>query len=224
MAIFGVVGEKGGTGKSILATNLAAMLANEGRDVLLIDTDTQRSSSLWQATRSENPTLSRVHCVSIFGKGLVKEVRELAQRYQDLVIDTGGRDTLEMRATLTCVDLALLPFQPAQFDLWTVDKMAELVTQASGINPSLEVLAVINQADTHYSSTDAKDARDFLQDYPSFQLAREPIRKRIAFKRAAQLGMGVSEYEPSTDSKASFELRALMRDIKKVVAGLAATA
>ena len=47
-------GEKGGTGKSTLATNLAVCLAHRGRDVLLLDCDPQRSSASWVGVRSAN--------------------------------------------------------------------------------------------------------------------------------------------------------------------------
>jgi ABC-type Na+ transport system ATPase subunit NatA len=50
--IVAVLGEKGGTGKTTLATNLAGMRAAEGRDVLIIDADRQGSASYWAEKRS----------------------------------------------------------------------------------------------------------------------------------------------------------------------------
>ena len=64
-----VGGEKGGTGKTTLATNLAALRAASGADVLLVDTDRQGSASFWAATRDENDALAAVPCVQVFGKG-----------------------------------------------------------------------------------------------------------------------------------------------------------
>lgn len=40
-------GEKGGTGKSTIATNLATIHALAGKDVLLLDTDSQASATFW---------------------------------------------------------------------------------------------------------------------------------------------------------------------------------
>ncbi len=46
-------GEKGGTGKTTIATNLAALRALAGHDVLLVDTDSQGSASYWASSRDE---------------------------------------------------------------------------------------------------------------------------------------------------------------------------
>ncbi len=208
-----LVGEKGGTGKSTLATSLAAMLATAGKDVLLVDSDTQLTASKWQAIRAENEALPRVSCVSVFGKGTAKELQNLAKRYDDLVIDTGGRDTFEMRAALTVCDLAVLPFQPSQFDLWTVEKMYEMLESASAYNPDIKVLAVINQAETNLTTTDYLAAQQFIKGYQGISLATEPLRKRVSFKRAGQAGMSVVEYERNPLKKSSMELKQLYMDI-----------
>jgi chromosome partitioning protein len=100
MSIILIGGEKGGTGKTTLAVNLAALRALKGRDVLVMDTDIQASASDWAQTRDETAVTPRVACIQKFGKGLQTEAHDLAKRYQDLIIDAGGRDSLELRAAL----------------------------------------------------------------------------------------------------------------------------
>jgi len=68
IVLFG--GEKGGTGKTTLATNMAAMLALKGRDVLLLDTDRQGTASFWATIREDTEIEPRIPCVQKFGKGL----------------------------------------------------------------------------------------------------------------------------------------------------------
>ena len=68
-------GEKGGTGKTTIATNLAALRALAGHDVLLVDTDSQGSASYWASSRDEAGIKPRVACIQKFGKGLQGEVR-----------------------------------------------------------------------------------------------------------------------------------------------------
>jgi chromosome partitioning protein len=102
-------GEKGGTGKTTLATNLAAKRALAGRDVLLVDADAQGSASYWAQSRDEAGP-RRVACVQKFGKGLKSEVLDLANRYQD--IDAGDRDSPELRAALVVAGRAYIPVQP----------------------------------------------------------------------------------------------------------------
>jgi chromosome partitioning protein len=78
--IVAVLGEKGGTGKTTLATNLAGMRAAEGqgRDVLLIDADRQGSASYWTEKRGgAHAHLPAVQSVQKFGEGLMWTVRDL---------------------------------------------------------------------------------------------------------------------------------------------------
>src|SRR5215470_17085985 len=68
--IIAVLGEKGGTGKTTLATNLAGMRAAANRDVLIIDADRQGSASYWTEKRDDlHASLPTVHCVQKFGNG-----------------------------------------------------------------------------------------------------------------------------------------------------------
>ena len=65
------------------------------------------------------------------------EVLRLAPKYQDIIIDTGGRDTTSQRAALSVADVLLVPFVPRSFDLWTLEKVAELVEEMKTANPKL---------------------------------------------------------------------------------------
>lgn len=206
-----VCGEKGGTAKTTAATNLAAMRAASGRDVLLIDTDTQGSASGWALTRSEAKIGPRIATIQKFGKGLREEIADLSKRYQDIIIDAGGRDSVEMRVALTKSDVAVLPFQASNFDIWTLPRMSELVQAAEAMNEKLRVLAVVTRASTNVSSTDVDDAKELLQDYPSLPSAIAVIRERVAFKRAA--GMGMSVVEHNSDEKAIAEIEQLYKEV-----------
>ena len=106
------------TGKTTLATNLAAMRASSGRDVLLIDTSTQGNADNWTQIRGEKDINPRVSCIQKFGKGLLSEVKDLTMRYQDIIIDAGGQDSIELRSALVVVEKVYIPIQPSQFDIF----------------------------------------------------------------------------------------------------------
>jgi chromosome partitioning protein len=209
MSIILIGGEKGGTGKTTLATNLAALRALAGRDVLLVDTDIQASASFWSQTRDEASIRPRVACIQKFGKGLQAEVQDLARRYQDIVIDAGGRDSVELRAALVVAQRSFIPIQPSQFDIWTLGRMDELVKTAEGFNPNLHAWVVISRVSTNPSVTEGTEAQEILADFEHLRLSKAIIRDRIAYRKAARDGMCVADADP----KAVEEVKALFDEV-----------
>ncbi|WAK04596.1 AAA family ATPase [Methylobacter sp. YRD-M1] len=205
-------GEKGGTGKTTLATNLAAMRALAGRDVLLIDTDPQGSSNYWVQSRDEERITPRVACVQKFGKGLPAEVKDLANRYQDIIIDAGGRDSVELRSALVVTEKAYIPIQPSQFDIWTLNQMDELVEAAKGFNPELRAKVIISRSSTNPSVHESDETGKLLADFLNLELANVTIRDRIAYRKAAKDGLAVTELKPK-DPKASEEMEILYNEV-----------
>lgn len=212
MSIILIGGEKGGTGKTTLAVNLAALRALQGRDVLLIDTDIQASASYWAQSRDEAGTQPRVACIQKFGKGLPTEVRDLARRYQDLIIDAGGRDSPELRSALLIAERVYIPIQPSQFDIWTLGRMDDLVTNAQGFNLNLHAWVVISRASTNPSVSEVAEAQSLLADFAHLRLAHAVIRDRIAYRKAARDGLSVEELKPG-DPKAGEEIRAFFQEV-----------
>jgi chromosome partitioning protein len=183
-----------------------------GRDVLLIDTDIQASASYWTQMRDEAGVTPRVACVQKFGKGLQREVQDLARRYQDVIIDAGGRDSEELRAGLVVAERAYVPVQPSQFDIWTLDRMDKLIATAQGFNIDLGAWVVISRASPNPSVKEAEEARMLLCDFEHLGLATAVIRDRIAYRKAARDGLCVSEMKP-VDPKAVEEVGALYAEI-----------
>lgn len=206
--------EKGGSGKSTIATNMAAMAARKGRKVLLVDTDRQPSSSLWAGLRQSlhEDSLPKVALLKLFGTDLGEKIKALSNEYEDILIDAGGRDSVELRAALLVADVLLVPVRASQFDLWGLTKIDDLVTEAKKINSNLSVFAVLNFGSTNPNVREAQEAREFVEsEFPKIVLARTVLSERIAFRRAAGEGKGVIEY--AQDPKASGEMRELFKEI-----------
>ncbi len=207
-----VGGEKGGTGKTTLVTNFAAMRRNQDSDVLVVDTDKQGSASYWAATREGNEQMRRVPSIQKFGKAIASEIRDLASRYQDIIIDAGGRDSLELRAAMTVVEKLIIPIQASQFDVWTLGAMSELVNQAIAFNESLQTFVVLNRASTNPSVSETAEAKEVLEDFENLVLLNTVIHDRIAYRKAAKSGLSVVELQPK-EVKAAKEMTSLYQEV-----------
>jgi chromosome partitioning protein len=207
--IVAVLGEKGGTGKTTLATNLAGMRAAKGRDVLLIDADRQGSASYWAEKRSlRGHPFPAVQSVRKFGEGLMRTVRDMARRYDDLLIDAGAGDSREVESALRVADIAIIPVQPAGLDVWTLGLIDDRVGEAKAVNPALVAYVVLNRTSPNPKDHDAADAREAIKGCQHLTLAAGGICDRVAIKRAAPAGLTVLEYKP-LDGKAAEELQQL---------------
>src|SRR5437016_5543085 len=131
-------GIKGGSGKTTVATNLAVIRARQGRDVLLIDADDQETATDFTNLRNERREGGAGYTsIKLTGAAVRTETLRLKPKYQDIIIDTGGRDTTSQRAALTVANVLLVPFVPRSFDVWTLEKVGALVDEMRSANPEL---------------------------------------------------------------------------------------
>lgn len=210
--IYVVGGIKGGSGKTTVATNLAVALALEGRDVLLVDADEQETATDFSAWRNERTGGETGYTsIQLTGQAARQELQRLSGKFQDVVVDTGGRDTTSQRAALTVADFYLVPFNPRSFDVWTLEKVARLIQEIQTVNPRLRSFAFINRADPRGS--DNADAAEALSDTDALEFLDAPLGNRKAYSNAAAQGLGVLELQPS-DPKAVAEFRNLLDKIK----------
>jgi len=206
-----IAGEKGGSGKSTIATNVAAGLALTGRDVLLLDADPQRTSALWVERREDSGIEPRVHCAEKTGD-LKQSVADLANRYEDVVIDAGGRDSRELRSGLLVTQRVYIPMRPSQADLETSPHVDELVGMAKSmrVDAGPDAYILLAMAPTHHLVTETGQARQILKDLPNLFLASPVICERKVYRDALAEGKGVLEMH---NNAAITECRALLEDL-----------
>ncbi len=201
-------GEKGGTGKSTITTNLAVWLANEGRDVMLLDADPQATSAKWVERRNEQG-LAAIHCTQKTGD-VYKTLMDLGDRYECVVVDAGGRDSKELRTALVAADVLYVPIRASQADLETLPHVNEIVGLAQGLNPKLMAYTLLSMAPTNPVITETQDAKSLLSEFSALQLSPFIVRDRKVYRDALLEGKGVIEM---TNSAAKAEIQLLAQEI-----------
>lgn len=205
-----VGGEKGGAGKSCIAQNLAVWLKLKGRDVLLVDADPQKSSYLWAQERSANEQLIELPVEHAVGD-LRKLLLDRAKRYDSIVVDVGGADSVMLRSAMTVASHILFPLRPKRRDLKTLANLEHIVSLTLPVNPKVIIRSVISQAPTLPSqSTRILDAKESCQSYgiPALDVL---ICNRNAYDDADEAGSSVMEL--GTDAKASEEINLLANEL-----------
>ncbi|QIX57168.1 division plane positioning ATPase MipZ [Piscirickettsia salmonis] len=106
---------------------------------MLFDADRTENSSSWNHIRNENKTLKRVNSVQGYGN-ILTQLADLSERYDDIVIDTAGKDSQEFRYALAVADIALIPFRCSMFDLKTLPQVSDIISTMRPTNPKNSML------------------------------------------------------------------------------------
>ena len=204
---------KGGVGKTTIALNLAIARALQGRDVWMIDGDRQGTAQTAITVRAESgkqPAISCAHYPD--GSTLRAQVLQTGPKFQDIIIDAGGRDSTALRAALILSDVLVIPFAPRSLDVWALNDIDSLIQEARAVRDGLRVIAMLNNADSQ--GHDNEEAAEAVASFESMEYVATPIRRRKPIANAAGQGLSVLEYTPK-DQKAIDEMSALVAAVFK---------
>lgn len=208
-----VVGsEKGGTGKTTIATNLAIVRAQKGCDILLLDSDPQGSSIDFARVRDAEGHQPEISCASITGRILSNELRKLRDKYDDIVVDVGGRDSISLRSALLEADIAVIPFLPSQFDVWSMERLDLVIGEARALNEKLRTIAFLNKVDSNPKISLVEEAASLSTELENIMLSSIRVGYRVSFRRSVAEGQAVTELNKK-DDKSIAEIMKLYNEV-----------
>lgn len=207
-------GEKGGSGKSCLAQNIAVFLTTEcNASVIMVDCDPQRTTSDWIQARNNNPKLASINCVQLYGK-IRNDLLSLEQHYDVVIVDCGGQDNLALRATMSVAAYILMPLRPKRRDLKTVCHMDDIVATCKMINPKLRASFVITQCPNLPNQANRiLEAKEVCKTYDINVLDAITYCRNV-YDDSEESGLSVIEIDPN--GKAADEIRTIACELFQV--------
>ena len=213
--VIAIANQKGGAGKSTLATNLAVMFAADKKKVMLIDADTQQNTTLrWHADRAQyEDQVPALDVCGLTARNLLPSTQSFRKQYDYIIIDGGARITAEAHAAVGAADFLIVPVKAVKADVDSTAVFLEVVAQNMEVRDDLVAGILINEVNerTNLAKTMIEELRAFED---SFGIFENRIGSYQAFRDAISSGLGVVELGGSSSERAANQMRAFYKELK----------
>ncbi len=213
--------QKGGVGKTTIAVNLTAMLADAGYKICLVDADRQQSASAWYLARINRlaekgiaPNFQSVAKVydGMEKQGVLNDVVSLKADYDVLLIDTPGKSDVTTLRLMASADLILIPLPPGNFDFWgsetTRDQVEKLVEAGS-----VEARILLSRLSTSPNQKNTREAIDAQMEL-NIPVMQTKVYNRTVYESCAS---GQTVFELRNTPLARLEMRGLFDEICQIL-------
>jgi chromosome partitioning protein len=197
-------GVKGGTGKTTTAVNIGIERARRGAKVILVDADPdQESLSDYIANREEHGAMPSLPVVQAKGTTTSKSLLAMARDYDDVIVDCGGFDSVELRQAVLICQVWLVPLNPTQLQVWTMPKLKEVLDGANAMRGDAQLVAYLlgMRISTNPWSRTHEDLATVALEYEGFSVLSTLVHQRAAFEKAEALGLAVTELVKPSESE-----------------------
>jgi chromosome partitioning protein len=204
MRVIAVLNQKGGSGKTTIATHLARALQLAGKDVLLVDSDPQGSARDWAAVREDQP----LPVVGIDRPTIDRDLKNVTKK--EFVVIDGAPQAADLAVSaIKAADFILIPVQPSPYDIWATSDLVDLVKQRIEMTDGrLKAAFVVSRAIK--GTRIGAEVTDTLEGY-ELPILTARITQRVSYPTTAASGTTVLDTEPEGDAAA--EVRAVLEEI-----------
>ena len=206
MPTIAFLSQKGGSGKTTLATCVARQLQLDGKDVILVDTDPQGSARDWRAATDKETVL----VVGLDRPTLDKDIKTLSESGKKwVIIDGSPRNEAMTVSVIKAADLVLIPVHPSPYDVWASEEIVAIIKTRQEITDGKPKAAfIISRAITRTElGRDVSTALDEMK-LPVFHSF---TTQRQIYPKSAAEGLSPVDLEP--DGKAAKEIQAIVSEI-----------
>ncbi|MGF1981107.1 MAG: ParA family partition ATPase [Nostoc sp. CmiSLP01] len=206
--VIAILNQKGGSGKTTIATNLAHALKRDNYTVLLIDSDPQGSARDWNEASGGNI----IPVVGLDRETLAKDLQAISQGYDWIVIDGAPQIAKLSAAAVKAADLVLIPVQPSPYDIWACADLVDIIAARREVtNGKPKAAFVISRAikNTKLSG----EINQALSDY-GLPVLKAGTTQRVVYPTTAAEGLTVFS-DPSSD--AAREINTLKKEVLEVL-------
>lgn len=219
--IIAFVNQKGGVGKSTLATNTAAILSKNYR-VVLLDTDEQGSSELWCNARDEDyadkfkvRSFSKHYKKTVNASAVTIDLEDIAAGCDIVIVDTPGRNEFVSLGVISAANLVIIPLTPGNYSLWSSDATMQLIQKVSAIRSGdFAARFLLNRRDKRKVSDEMEQV---LKEY-EIPLIKTTIGNRNIYENSSS-GLSVLEIaaRSASDREGQREMREFVEEIERLI-------
>jgi chromosome partitioning protein len=208
--------QKGGAGKTTVATHLAVAFALSGSSAAILDVDPQGSLGEWFERREAR--LGEAGTGLVFrtasGWGARREARSLARDHDIVIVDTPPKSDLELRPAIESASMVVVPVQPTPVDLWATEPTLAMIAREGKLS-----LLVLNRVVRRARITGEIAEAVAGLGHP---VATAQLGNRVAY--AGSIGEGRTVLETAPSGPAVAEVTALAKEVIRHAAGSASLA
>lgn len=212
---------KGGVGKSTISQAVAYRLATSGSgkklSVQLVDTDTTSTTTQWIDRRDQTNTEPKIELVRALRDPAPAVIRA-SDNHDAVVVDVGARSYGHFADFARIADLWIAPVQVGQGDLDSALQMYSAIKKYDSQHKSgkVPICFVLNRVPTHVSSTEERDAREYIAEVdPTFPLLESAIKDRKVWRDGQKVGRTVYELSGDLSAKAAREFDVVLAEAMK---------